>query len=443
MSFVLPNEVNMAITQLNTAGYEAYLVGGSVRDFLRGITPEDYDITTIATPDQMRQVFKNDRVIETGLKHGTLTVIKEDTPLEITTYRVDSEYTDHRHPDKICFARNIEQDLARRDFTVNAMAYHPKFGIVDPFGGQKDLVCSVIRAVGDANRRFNEDALRILRGLRFASSLGFSIHDGTAAAILRQKHLLSYVSAERVAIELKKLFCGDNVRGVLCNYAQVLATVLPEITPMIGFDQKHPYHCYDLLEHTAAAIEAIPPEFALRLGALLHDIGKPSCFTVDQNRVGHCYGHAKKSGEMAEEICKRLKLDTATSERVVCLVRNHDRQIEPTERAVRRALYQLTSQGFFDVIELKKADIAAQSPTVKDRLIEVKRLELLAEQILKSRPCLSVKELAIGGKDLIEYGIAPGKEMGMLLQQLLDSVIDGEVDNVKEELLSYLDKILQ
>ncbi len=443
MFFVLPSAVSTAIKQLNDAGYEAYLVGGSVRDLLRGITPEDYDITTIATPDEMQQVFANERVIETGLKHGTLTVIKEDMPLEITTYRVDSEYTDHRHPDKVCFTRNIEEDLLRRDFTINAMAYHPKLGLVDPFGGQKDLADLMIRAVGDADRRFNEDALRILRGLRFASSLGFSIDEDTAAAIKRQKQLLEHVSAERIAVELKKLLCGDKVREILCKYADVLAVVLPEITPMIGFDQKHPYHCYDLLEHTAAAVEAIPPEFALRLGALLHDIGKPNCFTVDDSGIGHCYGHAKKSAEMAEEICNRLKLDTATFERVVRLVKMHDRQVEPNERAIRRAFYQLSVEGFFDMLSLKKADVSAQALAVKDRSAEVDRLKLLAEQVLESKPCLSVKELAIGGKELMEYGVAPGKEMGRLLQQLLEAVIDGKIPNQSQALLSYLTKLLQ
>lgn len=444
MSFVLPQPIQTALQRLTNAGYEAFLVGGSVRDLLRGTVPEDYDITTSATPAQMQAVFAGERVIETGLKHGTLTVLLAELPIEITTYRVDAEYTDHRHPDKVVFTRSLTEDLARRDFTINAMAYHPTKGLVDPFGGQIDLENEMLRSVGEADRRFTEDALRILRGLRFSSVLGFAIESDTAAAMVRQKHLLCHVSAERVAVELKKLLCGKRVQEILCRYAEVLSVVLPELGAMVGFDQKSPYHCYDLMTHTAVTVAHIPPEPALRLAALLHDIGKPDCFTVDESGIGHCYGHAARSAEMADAICHRLKLDRATTERVVRLVHRHDRQIEPTERAIHRALSELTPDGFFDLLTLRRADTAAKASEFSERIEQIDGLERLARNILAQKPCLSVRDLAVDGTDLMAVGIAQGKEMGRLLSLLLKAVIEGTVENEKTALLRYLDdRILQ
>lgn len=444
MFFALPQPILLALDRLTAAGHEAFLVGGSVRDLLRGTTPEDYDITTSATPEEMQAVFAGARVIETGLKHGTLTVLLDELPIEITTYRVDAGYTDYRHPDAVTFTHSLKEDLARRDFTVNAMAYHPAVGLEDPFGGEADLKSGIIRSVGDADRRFTEDALRILRGLRFSSVLGFAIEADTAAAMERQKDLLCHVSVERVAVELKKLLCGAGARDILLRHTAVLAVILPELIPLIGFDQKSPYHCYDLLTHTAEAVAHMPAEPALRLAALLHDIGKPDCFTLDAAGIGHCYGHAAKSAALAEQVCQRLKLDNATRERVVRLVRRHDRQIEPTERAVRRALYQLSPEGFFDLLQMRRADTAAQASAYAERVHEIDTLERLAEQVLAQKPCLSVRDLAINGSDLMAAGIAPGKEMGRLLGLLLEAVVEGAVENNKTALLSYLhDSILQ
>ena len=293
MDWVLPAQVNTALARLHDAGYEAYIVGGCVRDRIMGREPKDYDITTSALPEQTAAVFAGERIIETGMKHGTVTVLLDGEPLEITTFRIDGTYSDSRHPDAVTFTPSLREDLARRDFTMNAMAYSSETGLVDPFGGQADIAAKYIRCVGDPDLRFREDALRILRALRFSSVLGFPIEPETDGAARYLCLLLKKISAERVFSELKQLLCGPDVRRVLLDYAGVLGAVLPEILPMQGFDQRNPHHCYDILEHTAAAVEAMPPEPALRLAALLHDVGKPECFFTDEDGVGHFYGHPK------------------------------------------------------------------------------------------------------------------------------------------------------
>ena len=316
----LPKEVKNAIGRLEAAGYEAFAVGGCVRDSLLGNEPGDYDLTTAAKPEETKRVFQGEKIVETGIKHGTVTVILGETPLEITTFRVESEYRDNRRPERVEFTKSIEEDLARRDFTMNALAYSESRGIVDPFGGEADIKAGIIRAVGDPEKRFREDALRIMRALRFASALGFEIEPETEKALLENRALLLNVSAERLSEELLKLLCGQNVRRVLMKYTDVLGVILPELLPMKGFSQQNPHHVYDVLEHSAAAAEKVPPRPALRLGALLHDVGKPRCFTIDENGVGHFYGHAEISAQMAEEILGRLRLDSAAKKEVVSLV---------------------------------------------------------------------------------------------------------------------------
>lgn len=439
-SVPLPAGVSRALTMLESAGFEAFIVGGCVRDALRGITPKDYDITTSALPEETKSVFRDYRVIETGIQHGTVTVMMEGMPLEITTYRTEGTYSDNRHPDSVSFTASLREDVARRDFTMNAIAYSPARGLIDHFGGAEDIRGGIIRCVGDPDTRFREDALRMMRGIRFASALGFAIEENTAAAIRENKERISAVSAERIRVELTKLLCGVNVKNVLMDWWDVLGVVIPEILPMHGFDQKTPYHIYDVWEHTAVAVSETPPMTHLRLSALLHDVGKPPSFFTDEKGIGHFYGHPVVSEKMAEEILTRLKYDNVTRRRVVTLVREHDRIIEPTEPAVKRALSRLTPEVFFNLLAIKRADNLAQSPDYRDRLETYDRIESIAQNILAKNECISVSTLAVNGSDLIALGMKPGKEIGDMLNQLLEQVIRGKLENDRNVLLAYVKK---
>ena len=440
LSVPLPAGVSRALSMLEDAGYEAFIVGGCVRDALRGITPKDYDITTSALPEETKSVFRDCRVIETGIQHGTVTVMMDGMPLEITTYRTEGTYSDNRHPDSVSFTASLREDVARRDFTMNAIAYSPARGLIDHFGGAEDIRGGIIRCVGDPDTRFREDALRMMRGIRFASALGFRIEEDTAAAIRENKERISAVSAERIRVELTKLLCGVNVKNVLMDWWDVLGVVIPEILPMHGFDQKTPYHIYDVWEHTAVAVSETPPMTHLRLSALLHDVGKPPSFFTDEKGIGHFYGHPVVSEKMAEEILTRLKYDNVTRRRVVTLVREHDRIIEPTEPAVKRALSRLTPEVFFNLLAIKRADNLAQSPDYRDRLETYDRIESIAQNILAKNECISVSTLAVNGSDLIALGMKPGKEIGDMLNQLLEQVIRGKLENDRNVLLAYVKK---
>lgn len=434
--FQLPEQVHSALRQLEAAGYEAYIVGGCVRDFLMGRIPTDYDITTSALPAETEKVFSEYRVIETGLKHGTVTVLLDGTPLEITTYRVDGSYSDGRHPDQVSFSRSLTDDLSRRDFTMNAIAYSVSSGIVDPFGGQTDILRRSIRCVGSPETRFHEDALRILRAIRFASVLDFQIDSATAEALHCEAPFLKNVSAERIYSEFRKLLCGTAVRRVLLEYTDVLGVFLPEVLPMRGFSQHNSHHVYDILEHTAVTVENIAPVPELRLAAFLHDIGKPCCFSMDDFGVGHFYNHAQRSAELAATILERLRADRDSSDRIITLVRQHGMQIEPEERYVKRALQKLTPGIFFDLLLLKRADNLAQAPENRERQNLYNQLETIAKNILEQNECLSRASLAVNGKDLLELGLR-GPEIGEALQQMLDAVIDGTVQNERDSLLAY------
>lgn len=439
MNMVLPPYAADVLRRLHAAGHAAFAVGGCVRDSVMGITPTDYDLATSATPEEVLHVFEEERVIETGVKHGTVTVLIGDASVEVTTFRVDGTYSDARRPDAVTFTPSLSADLARRDFTVNAMAWDEREDLlIDPYGGAADIEQRVIRCVGDPDTRFREDALRILRALRFAAALDFSIAPETAAALRHCAPLLEKISAERVAVELCKLICGKNVRAVMLDYGDVLGVPIPEILPMRGFDQHNPYHIYDVWEHTAAAVESAPPTVVLRLAALLHDIGKPPCFTLDEGG-GHFYGHAKTGAEMADVILRRLRFDTATRERVVLLVREHC-GFELTERAVKRALNRLGPEAFFELSELMRSDNLAQSPALRHRQAWIDAMERLGRDILNEQACFSLKDLAVDGNDLIAAGYAPGPELGAALKKLLDAVIDGKAANEKSALLAYLGK---
>lgn len=435
---ILPKEVSFALNMLCSNGFEAYIVGGCVRDSLMSLKPKDYDITTSALPEETKKIFKEFNLIETGIKHGTVTVIIDGIPLEITTYRVDSDYSDNRHPDSVNFTRSLKEDASRRDFTMNAIAYSDSDGIKDFFNGQADIQNGIIRCVGDADKRFNEDALRIMRALRFASVLGFSVEDNTKKAIFKNKALLLNISAERLASELSKLLCGKDAGKILTEYIDVLGVIIPELLPMKGFNQHNCHHIYDVLEHTAQVIDNIPPSVDLRLSALFHDIGKPPCFALSEDGVGHFYGHAKISAQLSLEIMTRLKYDNQTKDVVCTLVKAHDVQIENTEKAVKRALNKYTPEIFSKLILLKRADNFGQNPEYRFRQNGYDALEKTAQKILSEKQCFSLKNLAVNGNDLIKLGIKPGPEMGNILNMLLEKVINGELTNDKQRISEYI-----
>lgn len=435
----IPEPVKNALSALRKNGFEAYIIGGCVRDSLLGQTPKDYDITTSALPEETENVFKGFRVIETGMKHGTITVLIERMPIEITTYRIDSTYSDNRRPDNVTFTKSLFEDTARRDFTMNAVAIDENGDIADFHDGVKDIKAKMIRCVGDPDKRFGEDALRILRAVRFSSVLGFDIEENTKQAIFRNKELLKNISSERIASELVKLLCGQNARSIICEFIDVLGVFLPELLPMKGFDQKNPHHIYNILEHTAVAVENAPAEPILRLAALLHDAGKPQTFS-EKDGIGHFYGHAQISAEITNSVLRRLKFDNNTRLTVTTLVRLHDGQIEESEKAVKRFMRKNTSEIFFLVLQLKRADNLAQAPECFIRTEHLDRLRAIGEEILNRKECFSLKSLEINGSDLIGIGFRPGKEIGNCLNEILDKVVEGTLENDKTLLLKFAEE---
>lgn len=426
----LPTPVLHALERITSAGYEAFVAGGCVRDALLGREPHDFDIASSARPDQLLDVFEGCRVIETGLQHGTVTVLLSGMPIEITTYRGEDG----------AFAQTLQEDLCRRDLTINAMAYHPKKGLQDPFHGQEDLQKGLIRCTGDANERILEDPLRMLRAARFASVLGFKIHPDTQAAMDKHRALLQNVSVERLASELVKLLCGKDVRRVLMEQIRLIGAFMPEALPMEGFQQHNRHHIYDVLEHTAAVVESIPAEPILRLAAFLHDIGKPPCFQIREDGQGHFYGHAQKSTEMAEAILARLKTDNFTRERVTLLVKYHDMLIDPSPKTVKRLLAKMGVEAFDQLIWLKRADNMGQSPDLRHRQDYLDGVCAIRDMVLAQSQCFSLKDLALNGRDLMQMGMKPGPEIGKTLEMLLDQVISDEVKNEREALLAYWNK---
>ena len=437
----LPKAVEKALYMIEDADYEGYIVGGCVRDALMGIEPHDYDITTSALPSEVKDIFIDYKVIETGIKHGTVTVLMEGYPLEITTFRVEGEYLDGRRPSSVAFTRNLKEDVARRDFTMNAMAMDVRGEVYDYFGGREDLKAGIIRAVGEATTRFEEDALRIMRALRFASVTGFEIEAATADALFECKEMLTRISAERIREELVKLLLGKDAKSVLLKYWDVLTVIVPELAPMKGFEQKNKWHIYPVHEHTAVAVNSAPLDEALRVTMLLHDIGKPKCFSIGDDGEGHFYGHANVSVDMARDILSRLKFDNETRDRVLRAIKYHDVQIEPTPKQVKRALNKYTVEGFFDLISVKRADNLAQNPELAIRQEYLDQLVSIAEEILKEEACFSLKNLEVNGSDLIALGVKPGKEIGLLLDELLEAVIEEKIPNDRAKLLEFAQKI--
>ena len=431
----MPKNVDTAINLLQSAGFEAYAVGGCVRDSLLGKTPNDWDITTSAKPEDMKSVFINFHCIDTGIKHGTVTVVIDGEPLEITTFRLDGEYEDNRHPKSVTFTSNLGADLGRRDFTVNAMAYSKMTGTVDLFGGQNDLKNKIIRCVGDPDRRFNEDALRILRALRFASALDFEIEEKTAQSLLKNRALLGNISEERIAKELLKLVCGKGAKRILTDFAPVLFEILPELQPMYKNSHDNPHHCYDIYEHTLIAVESIDPEPTLRFAMLLHDCGKPAVKKFDENGVAHFYGHQRISAEISAQILARLKVSNKFRDEILFLVSNHDRWelYENTEK-MPRYLSKFGLDGVLKLLKVMRADVLAQSPEYRYRLDQIADAEEIAKNLAEQKPCLSLSELQINGRTLMDIGIPQGRKLGAVLAQLLDEVIDGVTKNTQEAL---------
>ena len=436
MYIELPQTVQKAIDRLESFGYEAYAVGGCVRDSILGRTPNDWDITTSARPEQTAAVFCDARTVETGVQHGTLTVILDGMPLEITTYRRDGAYADNRHPEQVTFSSCIEDDLCRRDFTVNAMAYHPVRGLVDLYGGQEDLARGVISCVGDAKTRFCEDGLRILRAVRFASVLDFSVEENTALAVHACSGLLKNIAAERIREELCKLILGKGAVRILRAYADVIAQPIPELYACVGFAQNTKYHCYDVYEHSLHALEAnAGTDLVTRLSILLHDIGKPLTYTEDE-QGGHFKGHGDVGVKLTGDILRRLRFDNATAEAVIQLVAYHDRPLAAERRAVKRLMQKMTDENLMRLLELQRCDRVAHAAgfaTPPEVLAEIPRL---MRELREEDACLSLKTLAIKGNDLMALGVPAGKQMGRLLQLLLDEVVEERLPNEREALLS-------
>lgn len=437
MKIQIPEKANYIIKTIINAGYEAYVVGGCVRDSILGRVPGDWDITTSAKPEEVKALFH--RTIDTGIQHGTVTVMLEKEGFEVTTYRIDGKYEDSRHPKEVTFTPNLVEDLKRRDFTINAMAYNEESGLVDIFGGLADIENKTIRCVGNAKERFGEDALRIMRAIRFSAQLGYTIEEQTKEAIRELAPTLQKISVERIQVELTKLITSPNPDTLRLAYEMgVTKIVLPEFDKMMETPQNHPHHMYNVGEHTLKALLETEPDKILRLAVLFHDIGKPATLSVDEKGVNHFYGHAGVSEELCRQILRRLRYDNDTIHAVTRLVRYHDygNHTEPDMRIVRRAMNKIGEDIFPMLLKVKRADILAQSEYKRrEKLDRVELWQSLYEKIIAENQCVSLKTLAVTGADLIAAGMNPGKELGEMLQKLLDLVLEQPEYNTKEQLL--------
>lgn len=424
------------VESLERAGHPAYLVGGAVRDASMGLAPHDLDITTPATPEQVLSACRQWRCIETGIQHGTVTVLSPSGPVEVTTFRTEGTYSDHRRPDCVTFTPHLEEDLSRRDFTVNAMALG-RDGLHDPFGGQADLAARQLRCVGDPLLRFQEDALRVLRALRFSACLDFTIQAETAAAMAQSLPLLDYVARERILSELMRLVCGPAAHRVLLDWPQMVTALIPELGPAIGFQQHTPYHRYDVYSHSIYAMSDTPPDVVLRLAALLHDVGKPDTFTPDRHGVGHFPGHNDAGARLADRALRRLRLDNVRRTAVCDLIAHHGMlmRLDPQETA--QALAKLGEERFFQLLALDRADNSAKPQDMAPPPEHWTAIETQARRLLAEDRCLWLHQLAVDGGDLRSLGLQ-GPEIGRTLQSLLDRVVSGELPNRRETLLAQI-----
>ena len=433
---LLPDHILNCIRVLETAGYPAYVVGGCVRDACLGLTPQDYDMCSAASPEETEAVFADHRLVLAGKKHGTVGVVTEGEVVEITTFRTEGDYRDNRHPEWVAFVTDIEKDLARRDFTVNAMAYSPTRGFADPFGGGADLENRILRAVGDPAIRFQEDSLRILRGVRFAVRFGLTVDHETQQAMAAQAHLMDNLARERVFDELCKLLPLVTAKDLI-RFAPVVTQVIPELAPMIGFDQKNRHHIHDLYTHTALVVENCPADLPLRWAALLHDVGKIAVMTMGEDGQAHYHGHAKVSAEMADGILRRLKAPTQLREQVVTLITKHMTLPEPDRKYLRRWLGKLGPKTLDALLKLQIADTMATGTCHDEEFQRFSEVQRILEEIQAENACLSLKDLALNGRDLMALGYS-GRAIGQTLNQLLELVLEERCENTREALLAVL-----
>ncbi len=440
MKASIPAGAKTILSTLNAGGFEAYLVGGCVRDLLRGAAPQDWDICTSALPREIEACFPGVRVVETGLKHGTVALLLDDGLYEVTTYRSDGTYSDGRHPDAVRFVSRLGSDLERRDFTMNAMALGLDGALQDPFGGAEDIRRGVVRCVGDPDRRFQEDGLRLMRCLRFSACLEYAVEEETGAAVRRNLPMLDRVAAERVNAELCKLLMGPGCVDILRAYPEVFCRFWPNLGPLVALEQHNPWHCYGGWEHTLHALSAAPEDLVVRLAVLLHDVGKPPSKATDDHGIDHFYGHAGVGAELADEMLRDLKFDNDTRRGVVTLVERHDAPIHETEKSVRRWLGRLGEATFFRLLEVKRCDAMGQNHAqVPQRLASIETLRAMAQEIIAQGRCFSLKDLAVNGNDVIAAGVAPGPAVGSALAKLLDRVMDGDLPNDRAALLAALE----
>ncbi len=435
MTIHLPDKVHKIIKTLTAAGYEAYAVGGCIRDSILGREPNDWDITTSAKPEETKRLFL--RTVDTGIRHGTVTVLLDREGFEVTTYRIDGVYEDARHPKEVTFTASLEEDLRRRDFTVNAMAYNEETGLVDIFGGMQDIENRIIRCVGNAEERFTEDALRMLRAVRFSAQLGYRIEDTTKEAIRKLAPNLKLISAERIQAELVKLVVSPHPEYLRTAYETgITKQILPEFDFCMETDQNNPHHCYSVGEHILHSMQETDPDKVLRLGMLFHDIGKPQTLTIDEEGISHNKGHAVVGEKMARRILRRLKFDNDTTDKVTKIVRYHDMEINLVPGNVRRALNRVGEDIFPLLFAVRYADVMAQSDYHREeKLDKLEKLRQLYDEICRNQDCLGLKDLAVTGTDLIVLGMEPGRKIGETLRGLLELVLEEPERNTREELL--------
>lgn len=427
------------LNKLNNAGFDSYVVGGSVRDNILEIPTNDVDITTSATPEEIMEVFKGYKTLDVGLKHGTVSVVIDGEPIEITTFRHDGEYSDGRRPDNVTFTKSLKEDIVRRDFTINAIAFNEKEGVVDLVGGIDDANNKIIKAVGSADERFKEDPLRIMRGLRLASKLNFSIEKETEQAMIANKSLLKNVSAERLQSEFNKLILGQSAKEILVKYAEIIAEFIPGIKPMIGFDQQNPNHIYDVWEHSAVVVQNADDDLAHKLAGVFHDIGKPSTFTIDEEKgIGRFFGHAEVSVEIADKIMRNLKYSNKIRERVLNIIEDHDGALSSKAYRIKKEIYEKGPERFFDMISFRKADDSAKNPEKKATYSNYDKMVKVAKDYLNDNPILSHKDIAITPQDIIELGYK-GKDIKQALDKVCLLVISGH-KNDRETQIEHIKK---
>ncbi len=436
----VPQYVLNVIEKLETAGFEAYAVGGCVRDCLLGKIPHDWDLTTSALPNEIENVFKEYKTVDVGSKYGTIIVIVNDHPIEITTFRTESGYFDNRHPSSVSFSKSLEDDLKRRDFTINALAYSPSKGIIDMFNGVSDLNSRIIRCVGDAKVRFEEDALRIMRALRFSATLGFSIDPETITAAFSCRRLLFNISAERIASELRRMIMANDPSHVLRIFKGIIGIIIPELIPAFDFKQNNPYHCYDVWEHTLSAISQSQKELNVRLALLFHDIAKPACAKYDKNGVVHFYGHEAKSAEIAGAVMRRLKFDSKTIKSVCLLISYHDTLVQADRVSVKKMLNKIDVDNLRTLLKVQKADNMAKTEEANVSLNLINQVEEILNSIISKNECFSLDTLRVNGWDLNNTGKISGIKVGAALDFLLNAVIEEKCENTRSALLDLFNK---